>query len=94
MNKQGQREISCIGSAPVGILGVRSISSAWILINWLQERDESCCMNFYQGGFYRLSEGNFLLKQRTSDSVTQAEADTPAKITTTKINKQVHPHRG
>lgn len=52
-------------------------------------------MNFYQGGLYRLSEGNFLLKQRTSNSVTQAEADTPAKTTTTTtINKQVHPHRG
>lgn len=35
MNKQKQREISCFGLAPTGVSGVRSISLAWILINWL-----------------------------------------------------------
>lgn len=40
MNKQEQREISCLGSAPVGLVGVRSIIPAWILINWLQKWDE------------------------------------------------------
>lgn len=47
MNKQEQREISCIGSASVGIQAVRSISSVWILINWLREWDELLRVDFY-----------------------------------------------
>lgn len=62
-----QRGISCIGSSPVGIFGIRSITAALFLINWLQEWDDLHFMNFLLGAILQVIKRN-----RFSSQISQA----------------------
>lgn len=94
INRNKEKSLVLV-SAPIAVLAGRSISAAWILINWLPRPRWIAVIIiefFIKGGILQVIKREFFpkwFKYQTSNFVTHVEASKPAK---TQMWNKVHPN--